>query len=63
MIPLFLDPAVDNVDENQLNLAYNDQQDDFFDKISSISRICCDGMFAGSRNEDQIRERTVGNYG
>lgn len=58
--PLLLDPAVDNVDENLLNLAYNDQQIDVNDEINGIeSRKCCAGIFAG-RNDDhhRIREST-----
>lgn len=47
---LHLDPGVDNVDENILNLAYNDQQIDFDDgiNISSGNNKCCDGIYAGS---------------
>lgn len=60
-----LDPAVDNVDENLLNLAYNDQQIDVDDEVNRIkNRQCCDGIYAGRwHEEDRIRESTIGNYG
>lgn len=62
---VFIDPAVDNVDENLLNLAYNDQQIDIDDEINSVqSRKCCDGIFAGSDDDHRIRERerALSNY-
>lgn len=62
---VFIDPAVDIVDENLLNLAYNDQQIDIDDEINSVqSRKCCDGIFAGSDDDHRIRERerALSNY-
>lgn len=62
---LTLDPVVDNIDENLLNLAYSDQHIDDGggggdDEIMRIeNRRCCKGIFTGSQHdEDQIRERT-----
>lgn len=59
---IFLDPVVDNIDENLLNLAYSDQHidDDGDDEIMRIeNRKCCKGIFTGSQHdEDQIREHT-----
>lgn len=45
------------VDDNILNMAYNDQQIDHFnDELNSIkNRECCDGIFTGHENNDQIR--------
>lgn len=67
VIVLFLDPVVDNIDENLLNLAYSDQHTDSDgdDEIMRIeNRKCCKGIFTGSQHdEDQIRESTLGNYG
>lgn len=52
-----LDPATDIVDDNILNMAYNDQQiDNFHDELNNIkNRECCDGIFTGHENDDQIR--------
>lgn len=59
---LTLDPVIDNVDENLMNLAYSDQNidDDGDDEIMRIeNRRCCKGIFTGSQQyEDQIRERS-----
>lgn len=63
---LTLDPVVDNIDENLLNLAYSDQHIDDGDggggddEVMRIeNRRCCKGIFTGSQHdEDQIRERT-----
>lgn len=58
----FLDPAIDKVDENVLNLAYNDQQIDVDDDANSIqNHKCCDGIYAGSNYDHRIRE-SISNY-
>ncbi|XP_055327122.1 uncharacterized protein LOC129580573 isoform X1 [Sitodiplosis mosellana] len=51
-----VDPAIDNVDENILNLVYNDQQIDVDDEINGIqNHKCCDGIYAGSDDDHRIK--------
>lgn len=61
IIVFILDPVVDSIDENLLNLAYSDQDDDGDDEKMGIeNRICCKGIYVGSQqDEDQIRERIL----
>lgn len=56
---IHLDPTVDKVDGNILNLAYNDQQIDFDDEIdvsNGNSNKCCDGIYTGTWLDEDYQQ-------